>query len=139
MIDTRPYLDEIRMLLIEVLWANPCSHGEEWLRRLYGADDLTEAFPGHMSLDPKCLIRQSYEWARHAKSKRRPTLVGVTRLRFYDIPNRMCRYDLIVRPAAQVAAMYGSWAVTHSAVLTPEVRAYWAMVIYIVNGDRRGR
>lgn len=150
MIDTRPYLDEIRDLLIEVLWANPCSQGEEWLCRLYATDDLSEAFPGYMSLDPKGLIRRSYEWARHAKNKRRPTLVDVMRLRFYDVPNRMYRDELrltgsksvdgkanlVVRPAAQVAAMYGSWAVTYSAELTPERRAYWANVIYIVNRER---
>lgn len=149
-IDTQPYHGEIRKLLIEVLCADPCGQGEEWRCRLYVAGDLAEAFPGHMLLGPKCLIRQSYEWSRHARGKRSPMLVDVTGLRFYDMPNRMYRdvirltgrrgvAVLVVRPAAHVAAMYGSWAVNRGAELTPAMRAYWAMIIYIVNGGRCGR
>lgn len=47
--------------------------------------------------------------------------------------------NLVVRPAAHVAAMYGGCAVKHVAELTSEMRAYWGMVIYIVKGERCGQ
>lgn len=152
MIDTQPYLDQIRKLFIEVLWANPCARSEEWLCRLYPNKSMADAFPSDGDRDPKELIRQSYEWARHAKAKRKPTLVDVARLRFYRIPNRMYQDELrltgkkgvdgqanlIVRPAAQLAAVRASWIVTESEGLSPEYRARWAMTMDFFCGEYWG-
>lgn len=153
MIDTQPYLNMIRRLLIEVLWANPCGRSEKWLCDLYPSNGVEKVFSYKLNGDPKVLIRQSYEWARHAKEKRHPTLVDVTRLRFYDIPNRMYfdelelmgkkhvdgKANLIVRPVAQVAATVASWAIEDSAALDPRSKADWARTIFIVSGNEWGK
>lgn len=152
MIDTRPYLEQIRRLFIDVLWANPCARSEEWLSRLYSGVSMADAFPADMDCDPKKLIRQSYEWARHAKNKRRPTLIDVTRLRFYMIPNQMYRDELeltgqkavdgkanlIVRPAAQLAARRASLVVEESASLSLEEKGYWASTMNVASGEYCG-
>lgn len=153
MIDTQPYLDEIRRLLIETLWANPCDRSELWLSQLYPSKSVAEVFSYKLAGDPKDLIRESYTWARNARYKRKPTLVDVTRLRFYSIPNRMYedelrltgekhvdgRANIIVRPIAQVAATVASWAILDSSVLSRDERNGWAKLMWQVSGDSYGK
>ena len=153
MIDTQPYLDEIRRLLIETLWANPCDRSELWLSQLYPSKSVAEVFSYKLVGDPRDLIRESYTWARNARYKRKPTLVDVTRLRFYSIPNRMYedelrltgekhvdgRANIIVRPIAQVAATVAGWAIVDSSVLSQDERNGWAKLMWQVSGDSYGK
>lgn len=120
---------------------------------LYPSKSVAEVFDCRLKGDPKELIRESYVWARNARYKRKPTLVDVTRLRFYSIPNGMYedelrltgkkyvdgKANLVVRPVAQVAATVASWAITDSAALDRSKKDEWARVMWMVSGDYYGK
>lgn len=153
MIDTKPYLDEIRLLLVDTLKAYPCNASHNALDRLYSVESLDDAFPEIARLGREKLKKDSYVWARNARYKRKMNIVDEMRLAMYEIPNRMFEDEklltgqkavdgqssAIVRPAAQIAAVVASRSMFEWMKIDDEERDFWSGVISFVHGCERVR
>lgn len=143
MIDTKPYLDEIRVLLADTLKAYPCNTSYDALGRLHSFESLSDAYPDVASIGKEKLKSDSYVYARNARYKRKMNLVDEMRLAMYEIPNRMFedekaltgqkvvdgRASSIVRPAAQIAAVVASKAMFEWMKMSDAERDYWGEAV----------
>lgn len=143
MIDVKPYLEEIRIKLIDVLKAHPCGASYAALGRLDSAESLEEAFPEIASLGKERLKTDSYTNTRNARYKKKMSIVDEMRLSIYEIPGRMFedekaltgvravdgRASSIVRPAAQIAAVVASKAMFEWMKLGDGGRVFWGEMI----------
>lgn len=143
MIDVKPYLDEVRNKLVDVLMAHPCKASYQALSRLDSVDSLEEAFPEIASLGKERLKVDSYTCARNARYKRKMNIVDEMRLSMYEIPNRMFedekvltgvkvvdgRASSLVRPVAQIATVVASKALLEWMKLDDGDRVFWGEMI----------
>lgn len=143
MIDTKPYLNEIRLELLDVLKAYPSKESDDALCKLDLHESLFDAFPEIAKLGAKRLKYDSYAWARNARYKRKPTIVDEMRLAMYDVSTRMFKDEkalnaggavdgkasAVVRSAAQIAAVVASKAMFEWLKLDEWQRGLWKRLI----------